>query len=108
MALSHFDITAARPKDRPFKLADGMSYNKAFPGHQIAMVPPLVPGLVKYQDGSPTTAEQYARDVTAFLMWAGDPKLEERKSMGWKVMLYLLITSLLLYFAKKRLWSRVH
>ena len=43
--------------------------------------------------------------MTAFLAWAGDPKLEERKGMGWLVMLYLLITSVLLYFAKKRLWA---
>lgn len=90
------------------KLADGMSYNKYFPGNQIAMIAPLQPGLVKYQDGSPTTIEQYAKDVTAFLAWAGDPKLEERKSMGWKVLLYLLITSLLFYAAKKRLWAQVH
>ncbi len=99
----------ATDKDgKPFKLSEGMNYNKAFPGNQIAMLPPLAPGLVKYQDGAPATIEQYARDVTAFLMWAGDPKLEERKSMGWKVMLYLLITTLLLYFAKKRLWSSLH
>ena len=91
------------------KMSDGMNYNSAFPGHQIAMVPPLVPGQVKYEDkATSATVEQYAKDVTAFLMWAGDPKLEERKSMGWKVMLYLLITALLLYFAKKRIWSRAH
>jgi cytochrome c1 len=90
------------------KMAEGMNYNKAFPGHQIAMIPPLRDGLVKYEDGSPATVEQYARDVTSFLSWAGDPKLEERKSMGWRVLLYLLITSVLLYFVKKRLWSGLH
>jgi ubiquinol-cytochrome c reductase cytochrome c1 subunit len=90
------------------KLAEGMSYNKYFPGHQIAMVPPLRPNQVKYEDGSPQTIEQYAKDVTAFLYWAGDPKTADRKSMGKLVMLYLLITALLLYFAKKRVWSRMH
>jgi cytochrome c1 len=85
-----------------------MSYNKYFPGHQIAMVPPLRPNQVKYEDGSPQTIEQYAKDVTAFLYWAGDPKTADRKSMGKLVMLYLLITALLLYFAKKRVWSRMH
>ena len=90
------------------KVAEGMSYNRVFPGHQIAMVPPLRAGQVKYAEGVPTTVEQYARDVTAFLTWAGDPKLEERKSMGLIVFLYLLVTTVLLYFAKKRLWSRVH
>ncbi len=90
------------------KVAEGMSYNRVFPGHQIAMVPPLRAGQVKYAEGVPTTVDQYARDVTAFLTWASDPKLEERKSMGLIVFLYLLITAVLLYFAKKRLWSRVH
>lgn len=95
------------------KLEQGMYYNKAFPGGQIAMTNPLQPGQVKYQKvegqpATPETIEQYAKDVTAFLTWAADPKLEERKSMGWKVLLYLLVTALMLYLAKKRLWSKVH
>ena len=90
------------------KISEGMHYNKAFPGNQIAMIPPLRAGQVKYQDGSPTTIEQYSKDVTAFLAWAGDPALEARKSMGWKVLLYLLVTALLFYAAKKRLWASVH
>jgi cytochrome c1 len=90
------------------KLAPGMSYNRAFPGHQIAMPPPLQPGQVRYQDGTPATVEQYAKDVTAFLAWAGDPKLEERKRMGFLTILYLLITAVLVYFAKRRLWSTLH
>jgi cytochrome c1 len=90
------------------KMAEGMTYNRAFPGHQIAMVPPLQPGRVKYEDGSPATVEQYAKDVTAFLAWTGDPKLEERKQMGLLVTLYLLVTAGLVYFAKRRLWAKVH
>ncbi len=90
------------------QLADGMSYNKAFPGHQIAMAEPLSDGLIKYEDGTKGTIEQYARDVTAFLHWAGDPSLEDRKRMGRMVMLYLLVTSILLYLAKKRVWAKAH
>ncbi|MFM9847731.1 MAG: cytochrome c1 [Hyphomicrobiaceae bacterium] len=89
-------------------LAQGMTYNRAFPGHQIAMVPPLQPGQVKYEDGTQATVEQYAKDVTAFLAWAGDPKLEERKRMGVLVLLYLLVTAVLVYAAKRRLWAKVH
>ncbi|HRK18011.1 MAG TPA: cytochrome c1, partial [Hyphomicrobiaceae bacterium] len=98
--------TAGKP-DTCVKLGDGMNYNLYFPGQQIAMANPLSDGVVKYSDGSPETLAQYAKDVTAFLAWAGDPKLEERKRMGLMVMLYLLITTVLLYFAKKRIWSRV-
>lgn len=92
-----------------FKVSDGMSYNAVYPGRQIAMIAPMSDGVVKYQNESiPRTVDQYSRDVTAFLAWAADPRLEERKGMGWLVMLYLLVTSVLLYLAKRRLWSTVH
>ena len=87
------------------KMADGMSYNTTFPGHQIAMPPPLRDGVVKYGDGTPATMDNYSRDVTAFLAWAADPKLEERKRLGMMTMAYLLITALLLYLAKRRVWE---
>lgn len=89
------------------KLADGMNYNRAYPGNQIAMPPPLSKDSpVKYEDGS-GTLEDNAHDIAAFLSWAGDPSLNERKRIGWQVMLYLLITTVLLYFGKKRIWSDV-
>lgn len=96
-------------------LQKGMNYNSHFSGHQIAMAAPLTNGVLKYAkpkqgDGLlpvPETVDQYARDVTAFLAWASDPKLEERKRMGLLVMLYLLATTILLYFAKKRVWSKI-
>jgi ubiquinol-cytochrome c reductase cytochrome c1 subunit len=86
------------------KMAPGMNYNKAFPGHQIAMPNPLSDGLVTYEDGTPPTVDNYAKDVTAFLMWAAEPKLEERKRMGIKVLVYLLILSGLLYLSKRAIW----
>jgi cytochrome c1 len=86
---------------------DGMYYNAAFPGHQIAMAPPLTEGAVEYTDGTPGTVENYAADVTAFLMWAAEPRLEERKSMGLKVLVYLAILTLLLYLSKRALWRNV-
>ncbi|NOU06440.1 MAG: cytochrome c1 [Hyphomicrobiaceae bacterium] len=89
------------------KLGDGMNYNVYFPGNQIAMAPPLQDGQLKYSDKSPETVAQYAKDFAAFSAWAADPKLEERKRIGLMSMLYLLITTVLLYFAKKRIWSKV-
>ena len=90
------------------KVNEGMYYNKVFPGHQLAMPAPLAEGSVAYQDGSPPTVQNYARDVTAFLSWTADPSLDQRKRIGWQVMLYLLITTLLLYLGKKRIWSKLH
>jgi ubiquinol-cytochrome c reductase cytochrome c1 subunit len=89
-------------------MAQGMYYNNAFPGHQIAMPPPLSDGLVTYPEGSPpATADNYARDVAAFLMWTAEPKLEERKRMGLKVLIYLLILAGLLYLSKRAIWRNV-
>ena len=92
----------------PFQLAEGMRFNKAFPGYQIAMVPPpMGDKMIKYSDGTPATQDQYARDVTAFLMWAAEPKLEQRKRIGMQTLLFLAITSLLLWLAKRRLWAKI-
>ena len=46
--------------------------------------------------------------MTAFLAWTADPRLEERKRIGILVMIYLLITAVLLYFAKRRIWAKAH
>jgi ubiquinol-cytochrome c reductase cytochrome c1 subunit len=90
-------------------LQDGMYYNKYFPGGQIAMPPPLV-SPVKYEDkaGAASSIEQNAKDLAAFLSWTADPKLSERKRLGWQVILYMVITSLLLYGAKKKVWKSAH
>jgi cytochrome c1 len=88
-------------------MAPGMNYNKAFPGHQIAMPNPLSDGQVTYEDGTPATVENYAKDVTAFLMWTAEPKLEERKRMGLKVLVYLIILAGLVYLSKRVIWRGV-
>ncbi len=88
-------------------MADGLYYNKYFPGHQIAMPSPLSDDLIRYTDGSPTTVAQYAKDVAAFTMWATDPQLEERKSVGLRIMIYLFGLAALLYFAKRQVWARL-
>lgn len=92
------------------EMAEGMYYNAAFPGHQMAMSPPLSKDFfIEYQADSGATGslDQNAKDVTAFLAWAADPRLDTRKRIGWQVLLYLLITTLLLYAVKKRIWARV-
>ncbi len=88
-------------------MAPGMNYNKFFPGHQIAMPKPLSDGQVEYSDGTPATLDNYAKDVAAFLMWTAEPKLEERKRMGLKVFVYLIILSGLLYLSKRAIWRDV-
>ena len=87
--------------------ADDPKYNIYMPNHQIAMPKPLNDGQVDYGDGSPQTLDQYSSDVSAFLMWAAEPKLQERKSLGLRALLFLIVFSTLLFFVKKRIWARV-
>ena len=100
-------------KDPPpagVEMAEGKYYNVVFPGHQLSMPPPLSKDLfVEYQPeaGVKSSYQQNSRDVTAFLAWASDPSLNSRKVLGWQVLLYLLITTVLLYLAKRHIWSRV-
>ncbi len=87
---------------------DGMHYNKYFPGHFIAMPPILQPDGVTYADGTKATVGQQARDVTQFLAWLAEPRLEDRKRTGIKAMLFLIVLTGLLYAYKRRVWADVH
>ena len=86
----------------------GLSYNKYFPGHQIAMAKPLSDGQVGYTDGTSTSLEQEARDVTQFLAWASEPHMEQRKQMGIKVILFLLVFAGIMLNVKRKIWSKLH
>jgi len=92
-----------------FSLLPGLNYNPYFAGHQIAMPAPLVSdGQVTWPEGNPAaTKDQMAKDVVAFLTWASEPKLEERKELGVKVIIFLIALSALLYLAYRRLWRDV-
>jgi ubiquinol-cytochrome c reductase cytochrome c1 subunit len=87
---------------------DGMYYNAAFPGHQIAMPPPLSDGAVTYADGTEASVHQMAHDVTTFLTWTAEPELDERKEMGAKVILFLIALTGLAYAVKRKVWAEVH
>ena len=90
-----------------FVLAPGTQYNKYFAGGAIGMPKPLSDGQVEYTDGTPTTVDQYGRDVAAFLMWTAEPTLDARKRLGFQVMIYLIVLTGLLYLTKKKVWHDV-
>jgi ubiquinol-cytochrome c reductase cytochrome c1 subunit len=101
----------------------GKYYNPYFPGDLtsfwsgpkdqvpkggfISMPPPLSPGKVTFDDGKPSTVAEEAKDVAAFLAWAAEPKMEERKSFGLGAMIYLFIFTGLLYASYRRIWRNV-
>ena len=104
----HALLTGYEDPPSGFQLAEGMQYNKYFPGHQIAMPAPLNEGQIEYADGTKATVGQMARDVSEFLMWAAEPKLEDRKRLGLKVVLFLLLLTGLFYAAKRKVWADLH
>jgi ubiquinol-cytochrome c reductase cytochrome c1 subunit len=89
-------------------LVAGQYYNLYFPGHVLAMPPPLADGQVEYGDGTQATLDQMARDVTVFLQWAAEPEMEARKRTGIKVLVFLFIFTGFMYIAKQHVWRKLH
>ncbi|MEE9210653.1 MAG: cytochrome c1 [Kiloniellales bacterium] len=104
----HALLTGYEEPPADIEVIEGANYNPYFPGNQIAMAAPLFEDAVEYADGTPATVEQMAADVTTFLMWAAEPTLEERKRMGIKVMLFLLVFTGVLYAVKRKVWADLH
>ena len=93
------------PKD--FELIDGLYYNPYHDGKVIAMPPPLYDDAIEYIDGTNASLHQLSYDIVNFLNWAAEPELEKRKSMGVKVILFLIVLTALLYVTMKETWSRI-
>jgi ubiquinol-cytochrome c reductase cytochrome c1 subunit len=85
----------------------GGNYNPFYAGGFIAMPPPLFEDGVAYTDGTKASVEQLAWDVVNFLQWAAEPEMEQRKRTGFKVVLFLIIFSAILYAGKRKLWANV-
>ncbi len=87
---------------------EGTYYNPYFAnGISLHMPPPLSDGQVTYGDGSPETVDQYAHDVSAFLMWTAEPHLVDRKRLGFEVLVFLVVFASLMYTTKRKVWSSV-
>jgi cytochrome c1 len=91
-----------------FTVVDGKYFNPYFPSWNISMPPPLADGAVTYTDGTKATLDQEARDVVTFLTWAGEPKMEQRKRMGFEVLVFLTVLAGLLYLSYRRVWKDAH
>ncbi|WP_019218948.1 cytochrome c1 [Bartonella florencae] len=98
-------LTGYQKAPENIKIADGSWYNPYFiAGNSLTMAPPLSDGIVSYEDETPETVEHYARDVSAFLMWAADPHMEIRKKTGFRVILFLIIFGGFVYILKAHIW----
>jgi ubiquinol-cytochrome c reductase cytochrome b/c1 subunit len=104
----HALLTGFEDAPKGFPLPQGSYYNTFYPGHAIKMPKPISDDQVTYDDGTPQKVDQYAADVSAFLMWTAEPHLEARKRIGFQVMIFLIVFAGLLYFTKKRVWANAH
>jgi len=99
-------LTPAQIKE--YAVTKDDNFNKYFPGHKIAMAPPLADDKVTYVDGTKATTDQEASDVVEFLAWASEPHMEDRKRTGVRVILFLLAMAGLMYAVKRSVWSDKH
>ncbi|OUV53206.1 MAG: cytochrome c1 [Rickettsiales bacterium TMED127] len=90
-----------------YEIGDGMYYNLVYPGNQIAMPTPIYDDSVEYSDGTVASQDQIIRDVTSFLVWAAEPELEKRKSLGIKVLSFLILITLMLLAVKRKIWKDI-
>jgi ubiquinol-cytochrome c reductase cytochrome c1 subunit len=90
------------------KTAPGLHYNPYFANLNIAMPPPIVAeGQVTYADGTKATVDQMAKDVSAFLIWSAEPKLQKRHEVGLAVIIFLLMATTLAYLSYRNIWAGV-
>jgi ubiquinol-cytochrome c reductase cytochrome c1 subunit len=101
-------LTGYGPPPPDMKMGDGMMYNTVYPGHQIAMPQPLQGGQITYTDGTANTLEQEAHDVTTFLAWTSNPEMVERKRLGVRIALFLVLMTGVTYAVKRQVWADVH
>ena len=90
-----------------FELTDGLYYNPYYDGKVITMPPPIYDNVIEYIDGTDANLHQLSYDIVNFLNWAAEPELQKRKSLGLKVLLFLIALTLLLYVTMKEIWLRI-
>lgn len=102
-----FSLLTGYPEEPPAGavVQSGLNFNPYFPGTGIAMARVLYDGLVEYEDKTPATTSQMAKDVVEFLNWAAEPEMDDRKKMGWKVLTVLTVLTAMSIWIKRYKWA---
>ncbi|KAJ5239384.1 hypothetical protein N7468_004003 [Penicillium chermesinum] len=104
-----FSLLTGYPDEAPAgaSVAEGMNFNPYFPGTGIAMGRVLFDGVVEYEDGTPATTSQMAKDVVEFLNWAAEPEMDDRKKMGVKAVALLTGLFAISVWVKRYKWAPI-
>jgi ubiquinol-cytochrome c reductase cytochrome c1 subunit len=104
-----YSILTGYNEEKPvdFVVADPLHYNPYFSGYKIGMPPPLADGQITFQDGTASTVDQMSYDVVSFLQWASEPEMQERKSMGVKVLIFIAIMTFIFHRSMRKIWANV-
>jgi len=89
------------------EIREGMNYNPFFPGGAISMARVLFDDLVEYDDGTPATTSQMAKDVVTFLSWAAEPEHDDRKKLGIKAVIIFSTLFVLSIYVKRFKWGPI-
>ncbi|KAI9668289.1 MAG: cytochrome c1 [Bathelium mastoideum] len=102
-----FSLLTGYPEEPPAGavVASGLNFNPYFPGTGIAMARVLYDGLVEYEDGTPATTSQMAKDVVEFLNWSAEPEMDARKKMGWQVLFITGLLTAMSIWVKRYKWA---
>ena len=104
-----FALLTGYPDEPPagVQVGEGLNFNPYFPGTGIGMARVLYDGLVEYDDGTPATTSQMAKDVVQFLNWAAEPEMDQRKKMGMKVLMVASVLTALSIWVKRYRWAAI-
>lgn len=98
-------LTGYRDPPEGISVREGLHYNPYFAGGQIAMARALYDGGVEFDDLTPATTSQMAKDVSTFLAWAAEPEHDERKKMGMEWVATFTLLAMAMFYAKRFKWS---
>jgi len=100
-------LTGYREPPAGISIREGLHYNPYFPGGAIAMPKMLVDGGVEYDDGTPSSASQQAKDVTTFLTWSCYPFQDEMRVMGIKACFVISLMIAFASYSKRLRWAPI-
>ncbi|XP_072855575.1 cytochrome c1, heme protein, mitochondrial [Pogona vitticeps] len=82
-----------------------LHFNPYFPGQAIGMAAPLYNEILEFEDGTPATLSQMAKDVCTFLCWVSMPEHDTRKRMAVKALLLGGILFPLFFLFNRHKWT---